>query len=103
MTARRVEFSQDAAAEAEDAYAWLLERSPAAASSLLHALRVARDQLSRFPRSGPVWLGAGPDVVVRRLALPDTRYSLFYRDTGEVIEVLAVAHSSRKPGYWLTR
>ena len=30
-------------------------------------------------------------------------YSVVYRDQSEQIEIIAVAHSSRRPGYWRNR
>ncbi len=30
-------------------------------------------------------------------------YSVIFRESGNVVQVLAVAHHARKPGYWLSR
>ena len=39
----------------------------------------------------------------RKLRLGKFPYSLVYRVSDDVITVLAVAHQSRKPGYWQGR
>jgi plasmid stabilization system protein ParE len=54
--------------------------------------------LLRQPAIGT--LGTGR---TRKLRLGKFPYSLVYRVQGEVITVIAVAHQSRKPGYWRGR
>lgn len=39
----------------------------------------------------------------RRFVLHDYPYTLFYRATPESLIILAVAHQSRRPGYWAGR
>ena len=39
----------------------------------------------------------------RRMILTGFPFSLIYRLDGDVIEVVAFAHHSRKPGYWKDR
>jgi plasmid stabilization system protein ParE len=50
------------------------------------------------PRLGAVWRGA-----VRRLPLRRFPYSIVYYLRESEVRVLAVAHQSRKPGFWRTR
>ena len=40
---------------------------------------------------------------LRRCHLKHFRYGLIYRLRGEQVEILAVAHDSRRPGYWRNR
>ena len=40
---------------------------------------------------------------IRHFVLRRYPYSLIYARTAGLVYVLAVAHSSRKPGYWTTR
>lgn len=42
-------------------------------------------------------------IGVRRLVMRRFPYSVVVRETGDVFEVLAFAHDSRKPKYWLNR
>jgi len=39
----------------------------------------------------------------RRVKLPRFPYAVVYRDQPELIEILAVAHGARRPGYWRDR
>jgi toxin ParE1/3/4 len=41
--------------------------------------------------------------VARRLPIRRFPYFVVYRDRGEFIEIVAIAHQSRKPGYWRSR
>lgn len=43
------------------------------------------------------------DTRYRRVVLDRFPYLLFYEERGDTIEFVAVAHASRKPGYWLSR
>lgn len=42
-----------------------------------------------------------PDL--RRVPLRGFPFAIIYRDVGVQIQVLAVAHHRRRPGYWATR
>ena len=41
--------------------------------------------------------------VARRLPIRRFPYFVVYRDRGEFIEIVAIAHQSRRPGYWRSR
>ena len=54
--------------------------------------------LLQHPRLGALWrLGK------RRLIIQRFPYSIIYTIAGEEIRILAVAHQSRRPGYWRGR
>lgn len=50
------------------------------------------------PRLGAVWRGT-----IRRLPLRRFPYSIVYDISGTTLRVLAMAHQSRKPGFWRGR
>jgi len=54
--------------------------------------------LSNNPELGAVWRG-----VARRLTMRRFPYSVVYRVSAGSLQVLAVAHQRRRPGYWKTR
>jgi toxin ParE1/3/4 len=54
--------------------------------------------LTEQPRLGAIWRGR-----VRRLPLRRFPYSVVYYIDGSGIRVLAVAHQSRRPGFWRGR
>jgi plasmid stabilization system protein ParE len=54
--------------------------------------------LAEQPRLGAIWRGQ-----VRRLPLRRFPYSIVYYLNMEGVRVLAVAHQSRRPGFWRGR
>jgi len=53
------------------------------------------DRLCEYPELGPRWRGRA-----RRMPLRRFPYSVIYEIRGEELRVLALAHQSRKSGYW---
>jgi plasmid stabilization system protein ParE len=62
-------------------------------------LRRCAGLLLRHPEMAPP---IGPRQV-RRMVLNGFPFNLHYVIAGEVIRILAVAHQSRRPGYWSSR
>jgi len=58
----------------------------------------ALDVLCNHPRVAPVWRGT-----TRRFPLRRFPYSIIYQVKPEEIRVIALAHQSRRPGYWRGR
>ncbi len=54
--------------------------------------------LLEYPRLGAIWRFGRRRLLMRRFP-----YGVIYTMAGEQIRVLAVAHSSRRPGYWRRR
>jgi len=88
-----------AAEEYHGAVEWYQQRSPRAASRFATAVERILSQIVAQPdRFG--WY----DDEFREAILRDYPFSVIYRvgATGAVL-VVAVAHSSREPGYWIDR
>ena len=56
-----------------------------------------------LPESFPRLLDVPEDLEIRRALLPRFPYALVFISTGVEIQVIAVAHTKRRPGYWLDR
>ncbi|HXM62463.1 MAG TPA: type II toxin-antitoxin system RelE/ParE family toxin [Terriglobales bacterium] len=99
MPDRAVELHREAAAEFDSAFDWYLERSPDAARKFDAEVDRALTQILRAPQR---W-AAGPHNT-RKFLLRQFPFTLIYRERalGD-IQVVAVAHTSRKPGYWKRR
>lgn len=54
--------------------------------------------LCNYPRLGPVWRGR-----TRRLPLRRFPYTMIYQVKPEEVRVIALAHQSRRLGYWRGR
>src|SRR2546428_13545331 len=98
MAAAAVRFHPAAAQEAESTYDWYAARNPAAAHGFREELRQAIDAVAANPRA---WARYGTRA--RRYVFPRYPFSLVYILRGDAIEVVAVAHGRRRPGYWRFR
>ncbi|MBI4164482.1 MAG: type II toxin-antitoxin system RelE/ParE family toxin [Acidobacteria bacterium] len=98
MSGKPVEFHPEALAEAEAALAWYQERSLRAAEVFVRELEKGIDALSDAPHRWPQY-----EHGCRRYPLLRMPYLLIYRETAASIQVLAVAHGRRRPGYWRVR
>jgi plasmid stabilization system protein ParE len=98
MFRRTSRFHYEAIEEAEAAQRWYSERSLVAAraftAELSHAVEIVSESPERWPRFS---------VNTRRYVLPRFPFSLVYRMKDNVIEIVAVAHHKRRPGYWRHR
>jgi len=84
--------------EAEAATEWYGRRSVRAAELFLDALERAIEQIADHPGQFPEYaFGA------RRMPLRRFPYLVVYRETGVDVEIVAVAHGRRRPGYWRDR
>lgn len=54
--------------------------------------------LCSYPHLGPVWRGT-----TRRFPLRRFPYTIIYQVEPEEVRVIALAHQSRRPGYWRGR
>lgn len=99
MPASPPEFHEEASAEYDAAFDWYLERSPKAAEKFDDEMDRALSQITEAPHR---W-AAGPRRT-RRFLLRKFPFIVTYRQIASgVIQIIAVAHTSRKPGYWKSR
>lgn len=80
------------------AFEWYAQRSAAAAEGFRRELGRAVEVVSAAPMRWPRYAGR-----TRRYVFPRFPYSLVYRLSGDDVEVIAVAHGKRRPGYWRSR
>jgi plasmid stabilization system protein ParE len=60
----------------------------------------AFDEIQDAPLSYALWRADRP---YRRKVLTRFPYVVFFRTEGDAVEVIAVAHAKRRPGFWLDR
>ncbi|HTR67083.1 MAG TPA: type II toxin-antitoxin system RelE/ParE family toxin [Terriglobales bacterium] len=99
MPSSRAEFLDVAREEYDAAFDWYLGRSKDAALRFDAEVERAVSQIIQAPRR---W-AAGPRHT-RRFLLKQFPFLLIYRElpSGD-IQIIAVAHTSRKPGFWKQR
>jgi plasmid stabilization system protein ParE len=78
--------------------AYLELRASGLGRRFLAEVQRAEKLITQFPQSAEE-IRPG----IRKRALRQFRYSLIYSTEGENILILAVAHHSRRPTYWVTR
>jgi len=98
MPADLTAFHEEAAAEYDAAFDWYLERSSDAALKFDTEVDRALGQIIQSPQR---WASGSHST--RRFLLKQFPFILIYREQRAGIQVLAVAHTSRKPGYWKGR
>ena len=91
-------FHPEAVAEARAAWRWYAERSPLVAAAFVAELDVAMDRISEAPSRWPQYLEGSRRYVMRRFP-----FVVVYREREGTLEVLAIAHGRRRPGYWRIR
>jgi plasmid stabilization system protein ParE len=84
--------------EAEAALAWYAKRSSKAAEAFLTELDRVVDQISRHPERYPLH-----EFKTRKALLQRFPYLIVFREESEGLQIIAVAHGRRKPGYWRDR
>lgn len=94
----RVGASRDALAELREARKWYRDQSRRAEREFKSAYDRAVAQLRAFPLSGAPYLRG-----TRRIVFTRFPYSLVYRVETERVQIVAIAHAKREPGYWLRR
>jgi len=98
MAEAAVDFHPDAVLEGAAAHAWYAERSPAAAVALVTELDAAVEAIVEQPTRWPRYLYGTRRYLLRRFP-----YAVVYREQTGSILVVAIAHGSRRPGYWRDR
>jgi plasmid stabilization system protein ParE len=95
---RSVRVHPDAIRDVEDGIAFYVNRSPIAAERFLTEVEQALDSVAEAPERWPPFRAG-----TRRFVMADFPYSIIYREVGNEIQVLAVAHAKRRPQYWRGR
>jgi hypothetical protein len=61
-------------------------------------LDVALARIEEAPRAWPQYLAATRRYLLRRFA-----FFVVFREAGDGVQIVAVAHARRRPGYWVGR
>ena len=93
-----VEFHPLAIEEAREARRWYARRSPDVAEQFMDELDRAVEQVAAAPDRWPTY-----EHGTRVYQLQRFPYLLVYLRLGEALQIIAVAHGKRRPGYWKRR
>ena len=98
MISLEVNLSDEAVEESREAFAWYRERNPRAAAQFLFELDQAIESIVAHPDAWPPYIDGTRRKLLRRFP-----FALVYRTTKQRLQVIAVAHQHRRPGYWAGR
>jgi len=89
-----------AQAELDGAIDWYEERGEGLGLKFLLVVDQALQEIQTSPSAFPRW---EHDTRFRKFVMQRFPYIVFYRELADRIDVIAIAHGARKPGYWLKR
>ena len=98
MGSKQIEFHEGASEEYEAAFDWYFARSELAASKFVEELGRAVGIIAKAPQRWPEGMGG-----TRKFLLQRFPFALVYRELTSVIQIVAIAHGRRRPGYWKER
>ena len=98
IPSRQVDIHPEAIVEAQAAYRWYRDRNASAADAYFAELDSAVEAIVENPALWPRYVYGTRRYIFRRFP-----FYLAYRETAGRIEIIAVAHGRRKPGYWKSR
>ena len=93
-----VEFHPLAADEAQAAERWYRERNETASGRFQRELDRAIERISERPEAGSPYLSDTRRALLRRYP-----FFVVYRVRRDEVQIVAVAHARRRPGYWRGR
>ncbi len=94
----KIRYLTIAEIEYDEAVAWYLARSRRSARHFGQEVKIVERLLLDHPR-----IGKCVELDARGLCVNDFPYTLIYSiERGEIV-VVAIAHQSRRPGYWMDR
>jgi toxin ParE1/3/4 len=100
----RLELHPDARAELRSAALWYHERRAGLGDEFIAEVSDTLDRIGDAPESYPAWPGArAVDPLIRKATIQRFPYLIAFEKHEQHVLILAVAHTKRRPLYWLTR
>ena len=98
LMSRPVKFLADAIVETRAAFLWYRKRSDIAAGRFREEINRAIDAIGNSPEAWPAYVHETRRYLLRRFP-----FFVVYRVMPNKIQVVAVVHARRRPGYWKDR
>jgi toxin ParE1/3/4 len=93
-----LDFHPQAAEELEAAFDWYAERSRAAAVAFVDEVDDALQKIAAEPDRWPQHTHGTRRYLLRRFP-----FLVIYRVVDKRVQIIAIAHARRRPGYWRSR
>lgn len=98
MSSGQFRFYPEARGDLRDAIGWYRGHSARAATEFRITVAEAIKEIVRAPERWPEYLYGTQRFLLRRFP-----FSIVYINENDVVSIVAVAHSKRRPGYWKGR
>ena len=98
MSAKSLELHPEALEELISAVSWYMQRSESAALKFAAEVDKAMELVAESPKR---WPAGSHDT--RKFVLQHFPFAVIYREKGTKVQILAIAHGHRRPGYWKQR
>lgn len=98
---REILYLDAARAELDAAVMWYRDHRTAGVAEMF--LADISDTILQIAELSEAWPVSRSDPRVRVRYLRRQRYGLFYVVESDAVTIVAIAHTSRRPGYWLDR
>jgi toxin ParE1/3/4 len=100
----RVELHPEARAELRAAAIWYDERRPRLGDEFIAEVSSTLHKIGESPASFQIWPGtSAAPLSIRRAIINRFPYAIAFEVHSDHALVLAIAHTKRRPLYWLTR
>jgi plasmid stabilization system protein ParE len=103
----RIDLHPEARAEVRSAAVWYEERRPRLGDDFMAGVSDLLERIAEAPTSFPLWPGVPPirgaQPPIRRAVLPRFPHAIAFEAHPDRVRVLAVAHTKRRPLYWISR
>lgn len=93
-----LKYHPESKRESREAVNWYWSRSRLAALDFAEELKAALSRVRKAPNAGSPYLHG-----TRRILLDRFPFSVVFRERLRDIQVVAIAHAKRRPGYWARR
>lgn len=100
MTRRLLRVRPEAEVEIEFAAEWYESKRPGLGAEFMASLDAAFEAVLETPTASPRWRSNYP---FRKYLLRRFPHVVFFKIEEDAVEIVAVAHAKRRPGYWLRR
>jgi toxin ParE1/3/4 len=97
-----VRISEEATAEMAEAARWYEMHRAGLGIEFLDAVDLAVAHIAEAPQLGSLVPGVS-DQTIRRRPVRRFPYHVVYLELSDRLQVLAIAHDRRRPGYWVGR
>ena len=98
-----IRLAAEAAEELAEATLWYEDQRPGLAAALLDDVERTLTRIGAEPQSFPRIAGLPLKIGIRRALCRKFPYAILFLELSDHLRILAIAHTSRDPGYWLNR